>query len=431
MDSLQALRSVLESVPRALLASEAVRVLDGTLSSLDILARIATQRPLVVLVGPTGAGKSYIFNAIVGTDASPEGALRPTTSAVIIAGDPGVIAEMHVPDAEVVARPDMAITLVDMPERDGSVPDLAGFVGEPDLVVLVISPIRYADATVADLWTSLDASRATIVLNRVATAVGDLPNLVASVTDMFGTQPYVVLEDGDDAVSIADHIAGLIPGSRADTLASIMYRSAIAGSRFIVREITNAAIHIGEVANAIDGMPTCVVDVSTYDVQVSWDGTRKGIIERTAINARDRDGDVMRGSGTDLAERMLESIGPWEGDELSVALDLWHERCVESFLDASSIRWRRSSAEQLVRRFSWSTAINPGIVAPKRFSRIFGTRLDETSSQARADLERLICEALDARLSLWQAELNRLGDYQPGLLASAADDVESRRSACD
>ena len=36
--------------------------------------------PLVVLiVGPTGAGKSTIFNTIAGSAASPTGVLRPTT----------------------------------------------------------------------------------------------------------------------------------------------------------------------------------------------------------------------------------------------------------------------------------------------------------------------------------------------------------------
>src|SRR6188508_2793939 len=41
--------------------------------------------PLVVLLlGPTGAGKSTIFNTIAGSAASPTGVLRPTTRVAIV-----------------------------------------------------------------------------------------------------------------------------------------------------------------------------------------------------------------------------------------------------------------------------------------------------------------------------------------------------------
>ena len=46
--------------------------------------------PLVVLlVGPTGAGKSTIFNTIAGWSASPTGVLRPTTRVAVVLANPG------------------------------------------------------------------------------------------------------------------------------------------------------------------------------------------------------------------------------------------------------------------------------------------------------------------------------------------------------
>ena len=425
-EQIRTLHSALEDVPVTLLDPETARVLGGVFSSLDIVERAQADRPVVVLVGPTGAGKSFLFNAIVGADASPEGALRPTTSSVVIAGEPTLDLRQQVPDATVLQNVDIGFTLVDMPAWDESSPESATPVPTSDLVVLVISPIRYADASVAALWESFDPERTLVVLNRVATTPEETSDLVASVSDMFGTEPYVISQNDSPGPTISDHIANQIPRSKADVVASIMVRSAATGARFIVREVTSAAPTLGKVSSAVDGITDCSADVSRYDVQVSWEGTRDAIIKRFAIDIRDRDDTIVRASDTDLAERTLELIGPWDdGEDLTSDLDKWQDRCISAFSDAASIRWRRSSAQQLIDRFSWSTSINQGIVAPKRFVRVLGERLDGVSDQMRTDLETLICRHLDARLETWRSTLDGLGDYKPGALASAVDGFDS------
>ena len=431
MEQVKALRSALNDVPLTLLTSDTAKVLDGVYSSLDIIERSEAAKPVVVLVGPTGAGKSYVFNAIVGAEASPEGVLRPTTSSVVIAGDPTEGLARMVPDAVVVPNAESEVTLVDLPEGDEYLPDTEYLVSNADLAVLVVSPIRYADAAVAALWESLDSSRAMVVLNRVATTDAETEELLASVTDVFGAEPYVIGENGAGVRSIADHIVGMIPSTRSGAVASIMFRAAGAGARFVVREVTNAAPDIGKVTGAVDEMPDCAIDVSRYDVQVSWDGTRDAIMERVAISIRDRDDTVMRESGTRLAERILDGIGPWDGEELSTALDAWRDECISAFSDSASVRWRRSNAQQLIERFSWSTSINPEIVSPKRFSRIMGARLGESSGRMRSGLEDLICGHLDARLVVWRSELSLLGEFQPGVLAAAAGAIDDQRPVHD
>ena len=425
-EQILALHSALGDVPVTLLGLEAARVLDGVISSLDIVERTRADRPVVVLVGPTGAGKSFLFNSIVGVDASPEGELRPTTSSVVIAGEPAPRLRQQVPDATILQNVDVGFTIVDMPAWDDDAPELAALISACDLVVLVLSPIRYADASVAALWASLDQERTLVALNRVATTREETRDLVASVSDMFGTEPFIIRENDSPGSTISDHIAGRIRASRADVVASIMVRAAAAGARFIVREVTNAAPALGTVSSAADSITDCAAGVSRYDVQVSWDGTRDAIIKRMATDVRDRDDTIVRTSDTDLAERVLDSIGPWNGGEvLSKGLDAWHDRCVSAFSDAASVRWRRSNAQQLIERFSWSTAINSEIVAPKRFPRVLGERLDEVSDQMRSDLETLVCGHIDVRLEMWHATLECLGNYRPGALASAVDVFDS------
>src|ERR687889_431985 len=43
---------------------------------------------VVLLLGPTGAGKSTLFNTIAGRAASPTGVLRPTTRTAIVLAHP-------------------------------------------------------------------------------------------------------------------------------------------------------------------------------------------------------------------------------------------------------------------------------------------------------------------------------------------------------
>jgi len=424
MEQIQALRAALGDVPSVLLTPEAQRVLDGVRSSLDVIERSEADKPVVLLVGPTGAGKSHVFNMIVGGAASPEGVLRPTTSSFVVAGIPPPRIVHTIPDAVAVDTDGLPFFLVDTPGSDDGSLQPDALIDAADLVVVVVSPIRYADATVGALWDSLDTSRAILVLNRVADAHAAGEDLVRSVAGRFGVEPYVLHDAAEADGTILDHIARAIPPTRIDAMVPIMAKSAGAGARYVVREATNAAPEIGKVAATLATMPDCMIDISHYDLQMSWDGTREGIVDNTVAYIHDRDEDVVRGSGTSLAERIREIIGPWEAEALVSDLDTWSERNRDRFTEAASVRWRRSNADQLIERFSWSTVIDPQMIVPKRFTRIMGQRLADTITAARADLIRTVCSHVDARSALWHAVLDTLGSYRPGVLAAAADTFE-------
>jgi energy-coupling factor transporter ATP-binding protein EcfA2 len=116
---------------------------------------------LVLLVGPTGAGKSSLFNALVGRRASPTGVLRPTTRELVALARPqdrfsliregGPLAGIEDERLRVVvddAAPE-GLVLIDAPDVDSvehanrALTDR--LVEAADLAVFITTATRYAD----------------------------------------------------------------------------------------------------------------------------------------------------------------------------------------------------------------------------------------------------------------------------------------------
>ena len=139
-------------------ARERARQLRDHLTSY-VLPRVASlDTPLlVVLLGPTGAGKSSLLNALAGSAVSPSGVLRPTTrSAIVVAteADARTLAEgpLHALSAACRWVTDGAregVALVDSPDIDSveranrALAD--ALVEAADLCVFVTTASRYAD----------------------------------------------------------------------------------------------------------------------------------------------------------------------------------------------------------------------------------------------------------------------------------------------
>jgi tRNA U34 5-carboxymethylaminomethyl modifying GTPase MnmE/TrmE len=158
---------------------------------------------LVLLVGPTGAGKSSLLNTIAGAGVSKVGVLRPTTrDAVVYASDAdshrifasgrlAIVAKDRLKLAEAPASSD-GVAVIDAPDVDSVERDnraLADVLVEScDLCVFVTTATRYADLAP---WEVLHRVRErglplVVVLNRVPADAEDRKAVVADAERLLG-----------------------------------------------------------------------------------------------------------------------------------------------------------------------------------------------------------------------------------------------------
>jgi GTP-binding protein EngB required for normal cell division len=152
---------------------------------------------VVALAGPTGAGKSTLFNVLAGRPLVKEGVTRPTTSAATAAvwGAPqsGLLDWLEVPSRHVLdgGGPD-GLVVLDLPDFDSVETahrlEADRLVGLVDLLVWIVDPQKYADAALHDRYLRPLAGHAgsmLVVLNQsdrlgahAASASDDLERLV-------------------------------------------------------------------------------------------------------------------------------------------------------------------------------------------------------------------------------------------------------------
>jgi GTP-binding protein EngB required for normal cell division len=186
---------------------------------------------VVALAGPTGAGKSTLFNALAGRQLVTEGVRRPTTSTATAAiwgtADPGLLDWLEVPARHALDPIDAAegLVLLDLPDFDSvqvahrlEVDRLVRLV---DLLVWVVDPQKYADASLHDQYLRPLAGHAAamlVVLNQAdrlgaeaPRAAADLQRLLAS--EGLGDMPVMTASartgEGVDALrtALAERVA--------------------------------------------------------------------------------------------------------------------------------------------------------------------------------------------------------------------------------
>ena len=156
--------------------------------------RMSASHTVVALAGGTGSGKSSLFNALAGANFSPAGVTRPTTKhshacvwgmegAAPLLDWLGVQRRHRYARASALDDGEASLTgmlLLDLPDHDSVVTGSAALVDRlvkmADMLVWVLDPLKYADASVHRRYLvplAGHASVTTVVLNQVDTLSPD------------------------------------------------------------------------------------------------------------------------------------------------------------------------------------------------------------------------------------------------------------------
>jgi energy-coupling factor transporter ATP-binding protein EcfA2 len=175
---------------------------------------------LVLLIGPTGAGKSSLLNALAGFAASPSGVTRPTTREVVVVARPrardsllgeglplSVLAGRRLRLIEHEAIPE-GIALIDSPDVDSiehTNRELADRLAEAaDLGIFVTTATRYADRVP---WEVLARARdrglpLVVVVNRMPVDAADQAMVLDDISRLLADAG--VQTEGVDLVAIPE-----------------------------------------------------------------------------------------------------------------------------------------------------------------------------------------------------------------------------------
>ena len=297
-----------------------------------------------------------------------------------------------------------------------------------DLVVVVVTPSRYADATVARLVERLPEGRpSAVVLNRIDTSPEDRERLTESVHDVYGADVVTLDEGGDVAVAVATLLEGLAIDTLGYQRAAVLRSSAASGARHLAGAVTSLSTDIGELADQVDDVDDGA-EALVFTVLDTWPDSRAAIANDVvrAIAAIDA-----RLASSELGDRVRDDLVDVGGGPYAERLDAWKaaldDRCVAS----ARIRWRRKAALALIDDHAWRVSLNPDLDVPPRMRRILKDSLGEISRDANEQARSIVADALGDRITEWQTAVGRLGTYAPGTLLAAADGFSPRGERTD
>lgn len=207
--------------------TRAARLRDHLAGHVRVRARSLDAPLVVLLLGPTGAGKSTLFNTIAGRAASPTGVLRPTTRTAIVLAHPddalalrgGTLSRIEPRRLRIEEDPNVSpgLALVDAPDIDSvehANRDLADqLVEAADLCLFVTTATRYADRVP---WLVLGRVRErglplVVVVNRLPDEADDRREVLDDVARLFA-EAGLGGRPADEESEVALEVVGVTEG---------------------------------------------------------------------------------------------------------------------------------------------------------------------------------------------------------------------------
>lgn len=212
-ERLNALRELI-GLSRARLEAEELADVGRVLEAAEARGRLSREYTTVAIAGPTGSGKSTLFNAVAGAQLAEAGVRRPTTSSPVACvwetttdrtGAEGLLERLGVPvrarrrahlrDASQLAL--RGLVLLDLPDHDSAVVEhreqVDRLLGLVDAIIWVVDPEKYADAVLHERYLKAFAAHAEVTL----VVLNQTDRLGAEATEeVLGDVRRVLDEDG-------------------------------------------------------------------------------------------------------------------------------------------------------------------------------------------------------------------------------------------
>ena len=410
-----------------------------------VLPRIASlETPLVVvLLGPTGAGKSSLMNALAGEAVSPSGVLRPTTRVAIVVAtetDARLLAEGPLRGVWSVCRlvtdgARSGVALVDSPDIDSveranrALAD--ALVEAADLCVFVTTASRYADQVPWDVLRRVKERGLPllVLVNRLPADEQDRREVFDDLSRLIAKADLPGLEDGPATAPLSRSGVELLGTTEGEVHAATqsLTGSAVDSVRAKIDALgadREARLDVARraLAGAIAGLAPLVAAIAQdTEAQAARGAELGGIARESYAKALERLRQELR-DGRFLREEVLRQ---------------WH-----SFVNADQITRFFSSGIGRIRG-AVLAAIRGTPEAPvqtverEATSDVVTLALGHATQAARSTAEQwsarpLGAEALAAAPALWSASPSFAADLDPRLhewVGQIAEDVRKRGAA--
>ena len=411
----QRLLNLLGSIPAERLPLGAA----GTIRSLEDAVERNLERPLVVcLAGPTGTGKSRLFNAAVGRDVRAVGIRRPTTTDVGLAGRE--VAEL--PDVEVAEAPFDHIALIDLPPLEHDQDRTERIVALSDLCFVVTSAARYADAATATAIAIAErlGVPATIVVNRVPPGVPP-DRLRQALIQRHGRRDVVLLPE-DPAGRISGEPSGIaellhLAVENADRIRRYRHDAAIDA----------AAIEAGRIADELDveaaSARQAIESIDRELARRSVPEALRPIIAgaRWSEAMTQVDAAVRHEAAAVLAGLDVEPQA--DGDDGVVALGAWRQAVDDAAVGAMRLPVLRWFGERGVRHHLWRLAVDVDRPMPRTVRWWLGSRADAIRGAAADEFDAVFGGMLAGRIEPIRDDLERTATLPTDRIRSVADEI--------